>query len=69
MFTARCTPGEIRLVDRTVDYEGRVEYCNDLGEWGNICGYRWNETEAAVACHMLGYPRQGELCALCISSV
>ena len=54
-----CTPGDIKLVDGGVDYEGRVEYCND-GIWGTVCDDRWSAEDAAVVCAMLGHPREGE---------
>ena len=54
-----CAPGKIELVDGGVDYEGRVEYCND-GVWGTVCDDHWSAEDAAVVCTMLKHPREGE---------
>ena len=57
-----CGPeGAVRLVDGTVPYRGRVEFCKS-GWWSTICSYYqyyWDNTDAAVVCHQLGYPRAG----------
>ena len=68
MYTVQCTDGAIRLVDGGTSYEGRVESCFD-DQWETVCDDGWTESEASVACHQLGYPREGELNALCISSM
>ena len=54
-----CEHGDIRLVDGGVDYEGRIEYCND-GIWGTICDADWTTSDAAVVCRQLGLPSEGE---------
>ena len=46
--------GDIRLVNGSNKFEGRVEYCND-SEWKSICFYGFFEQEAAVACRQLGF--------------
>ena len=66
MYTGKCIDGEIRIIGGDVSYEGRVQYCSD-SEWGTICDGNWTAEDAAVACFQLGYPREGELNALCIS--
>ena len=57
-----CGPeGAVRLVDGTVPHQGRVEFCKN-GRWSTICNswyYRWNDNDAAVVCHQLGYRRTG----------
>ena len=61
-----CGPeGAVRLVDGTVPYQGRVEFCKS-GWWSTICSYYtyyytyyWDNSDAAVVCHQLGYPREG----------
>ena len=58
-----CRPeGAVRLVDGAVPYRGRVEFCKS-GWWSTICSYRyyyyWDNSDAAVVCHQLGYPREG----------
>ena len=42
----------MRLVNSTIEYEGRVEVCAD-GVWGAVCGV---DVRVAVAiCNTLGY--------------
>ena len=57
-----CGPeGAVRLVDGIVPYQGRVEFCKS-GRWSTICSnrfYYWDNSDAAVVCHQLGYPREG----------
>ena len=57
-----CGPeGAVRLVDGTVPYRGRVEFCKS-GRWSTICNsrfYQWHNSDASVVCHQLGYPRTG----------
>ena len=49
-----CITGEIRLTDRTTQYEGRVEVCIN-GVWGTVCDNGWYTREAYAVCHQLGY--------------
>ena len=57
-----CGPeGAVRLVDGTVPYRGRVEFCINT-RWSAICHYtyyHWRDSEAAVVCHQLGYSSAG----------
>ena len=57
-----CGPeGAVRLVDGTVPYRGRVEFCKS-GRWSTACSYYryyWDNSNAAIVCHQLGYPREG----------
>ena len=54
-----CSPeGEVRLVGGVVPYRGRVEICKN-GRWFTTCRYSWDQREAAVVCHQLGYSTQG----------
>ena len=56
-----CGPeGAVRLVDGIVPYRGRIELCKS-GWWSTICSYYsyWDNNDAAVVCHQLGYPRTG----------
>ena len=69
MHTAKvCNHGDVRLLDGGVKYEGRVEYCYD-GVWGTVCDDGWTEEDAAVVCHQLGHPSEGEFSTAYISSV
>ena len=57
-----CRNGDIRLVNGTSIYEGRVEICwNET--WGTVCDGMWSESGAQVACRQLGYPTVGNECA------
>ena len=47
-----CNNGAVRLVNSTIEHEGRVEVCAD-GVWGTVCGVDSND--AYVICTTLGY--------------
>ena len=50
-----CTDGDVRLVDGSLDQEGRVEVCVN-GVWGSVCGHGWSSSDGRVVCKQLGYP-------------
>ena len=53
-----CENGDIRLVNGTTAFEGRVEICwNET--WGTICDGFWSNFDAQVACRQLGYSISG----------
>ena len=53
-----CQNGDIRLVNGTTFYEGRVEICwNET--WGTVCDGFWSGFDAIVACRQLGYVADG----------
>ena len=52
-----CEDGDVRLVGGSKEGEGLVEVCIN-NRWGTVCGGRnsqWDNDEAAVVCHQLGY--------------
>ena len=61
--SANCSDGDVRLVDGSVDYEGRVEICINR-VWGTVCStsYRynyWDLSDAKVVCRQLGHQELG----------
>ena len=54
MQQSNCTDGEIRLVDGSGPYEGRVEVCINEA-WGTVCSNGWSNTDANVVCKQLGH--------------
>ena len=52
------TEGDIRLVNGSHFWEGRVEIYMS-GAWGTIYGETWKTVNAQVACKQLGYQTQG----------
>ena len=48
-----CNNGDIRLVDGTSKYDGRLEVCY-LDQWGTVCSDLFGDLDAQVACRQLG---------------
>ena len=48
------TEGDIRLVNGSNKFEGRVEYCND-SEWKSVCNNGFFNEEIIVACRQIGF--------------
>lgn len=45
---------DVRLVDGSTEYEGRVEVYRD-GSWGTVCGSNFDENDANFVCRALGH--------------
>lgn len=45
----------VRLVGGKHELEGRVEMFSKIGEWGTVCGHRWDLVDAGMVCRSLGY--------------
>ena len=58
---ANCETGDIRLVNGSLESEGRLEVCvNQL--WGTVCSryyWYWNNGVTKVACRQLGHQELG----------
>ena len=55
---SNCTDGDVRLVDGSTPYEGRVEICINHA-WGTVCDRNWGPADANVVCKQLGYQPKG----------
>ena len=49
-----CREGDVRLVDGTVDNEGRVEICIK-DSWERVCDHLFDAPDAEVVCRQLGH--------------
>lgn len=49
---------EVRLMNGTNQYEGRVEFCYQ-GKWGTVCDDQWGPEEAATVCLQLNFTTNG----------
>ena len=55
-----CEDRDVRLVNFTQSYSGRVEMCYK-GDWVSLCLDGWSNEEAQVICQQIGSFKQGSL--------
>lgn len=59
--TQNCNEGATRLVNGTLDREGRLEVCAN-GVWGTVCSIKFALSAAYVTCKQIGHTNvNGEL--------
>ena len=62
---SNCTDGDVRLVDGSNKYEGRVEVCVNQA-WGTVCAYsQWSSNDARVVCNQIGALTLGIILITC----
>ena len=59
IVSGNCNEGAVRLVNGTLEKEGRLEVCSN-GVWGTFCGGTYysntfSKSAAHVSCQQLGY--------------
>ena len=56
-----CEPGDIThigIIDLN-NLAGRLELCDEEGNWRAICAGQWGRQDASVACRQMGFSDQG----------
>ena len=56
-----CNEGDVRLLNGTVEMEGRLEVCTG-GIWGTVCAHGFPRSAAYVACKQLGHDDTNGMC-------
>lgn len=62
-----CIDDDIRITGGPTPQEGTVEVCKNR-VWGGVCQYRWDSSDANVACSQLGYQPVGNGLYICMHS-
>ena len=57
-----CNEEDVRLVNGTIDREGRLEICTN-GVWSGVCASSFRKSAAHVACKQAGY---GDVMGECV---
>ena len=63
LVRSNCANGDVRLVNGTTPYEGRVEICYG-GVWGSVCDQNWDYWDAAIVCLQMGFQGTSRSCDL-----
>ena len=58
MCPSACEDGDVRLVNFTNPYSGRVEMCYQ-GDWVSLYRHGWTDEEAQVICQQIGSFKEG----------
>ena len=62
-FHTVCMDNDLRIVNGTIDREGRLEICVS-GSYLSVCDDLWDMADAEVACRQLQYSTDGEVLSL-----
>ena len=54
MFVGECTDGKLQIRGYPRVGLGRLEVCVN-GTWSTVCKDGWDDIDARVACHQLGF--------------
>ena len=57
-LTVQCQSGSVRLSYSRIPLEGTLEICSNE-TWHSVCDRCWDNNDAAVVCHQLGYSQLG----------
>ena len=58
-MAGNCADGAIRLIGGEDNSTGRLEVCFN-NAWGSVCRNHFGTLDAQVACHQLGFLRDGK---------